>query len=163
MANIELSQEKYTLLKSFIDENQSETSGLMPVLHEAQEIFGCIPIEVQKFISQEMNVSVAEIYGVVTFYSRFSTEPVGKHLVGVCLGTACYVRGAQAILDEVSKALSIKPEHTTDDGQFTLTATRCVGACGLAPVMMIDDDVYGRLTPDQIPMILSKYNKAEVK
>ena len=93
MANLELTAEKYALLKTFIDENRSETSGLMPVLHKAQDIFGCIPIEVQKFISKELNVSVSEIYGVVTFYSRFSTEPVGDHLIGVCLGTACYVKG----------------------------------------------------------------------
>ncbi|HEY8364085.1 MAG TPA: NADH-quinone oxidoreductase subunit NuoE [Haloplasmataceae bacterium] len=157
MSKLDLSQEKFDLLKKFIDDNRSETSGLMPVLHKAQDIFGCIPLEVQKFISKEMNVSVAEIYGVVTFYSRFSTEPVGDHLIGVCLGTACYVKGAQAILDELQKELGIKTEQTTKDGKFTLTATRCLGACGLAPVMMIDDEVYGRLTPDQIPDILSKY------
>lgn len=157
MSKLDLSQEKFDLLKKFIDDNRSETSGLMPVLHKAQDIFGCIPLEVQKFISKEMNVSVAEIYGVVTFYSRFSTEPVGDHLIGVCLGTACYVKGAQAILDELQKELGIKTEQTTKDGKFTLTATRCLGACGLAPVMMIDDEVYGRLTPDQVPDILSKY------
>jgi NADH:ubiquinone oxidoreductase subunit E len=163
MANLELTAEKYALLKTFIDENRSETSGLMPVLHKAQDIFGCIPIEVQKFISKELNVSVSEIYGVVTFYSRFSTEPVGDHLIGVCLGTACYVKGAQKILDELQSALKIKPEETTADGKFTLTATRCLGACGLAPVMMIDDEVYGRLTPDMVPDILSKYDKEETK
>ena len=163
MANLELTAEKYALLKTFMDENRSETSGLMPVLHKAQDIFGCIPIEVQKFISKELNVSVSEIYGVVTFYSRFSTEPVGDHLIGVCLGTACYVKGAQKILDELQSALKIKPEETTADGKFTLTATRCLGACGLAPVMMIDDEVYGRLTPDMVPDILSKYDKEETK
>ncbi len=161
MAKLELSQEKFAELKSFIDENQSETLGLMPVLHAAQDIFGCIPLEVQKFISKEMNVSVADIYGVVTFYSRFSTEPVGDHLIGICLGTACYVKGAQKLLDELVKELGIKPEQTTGDGKFTLTATRCIGACGLAPVMMIDDEVYGRLTPDQIKGILTKYKEME--
>lgn len=157
MANLDLSQNKFDELKEFIVSNKSETFGLMPVLHHAQELFGCIPIEVQKFIASEMNVSVADIYGVVTFYSRFSTEPIGDHLVGVCLGTACYVKGAQAIFDRFSKELGIKNEETSEDGKFTLTATRCVGACGLAPVVMIDDDVYGKLTPGQIPDILSKY------
>ncbi len=159
MARLELTEEKFAKLKRYIDENRSETCGLMPVLHEAQDIFGCIPLEVQKFISKELNVSVAEIYGVVTFYSRFSTEPVGDHLIGVCLGTACYVKGAQKIIEEIEKELDIKPEQTTKDGRFTLTATRCLGACGLAPVMMIDDEVYGRLTPDQVPGILAKYDK----
>lgn len=146
-------------LKHFIDNNKAKTVGLMPVLHKAQEIFGYIPLEVQKFISQEMNVSVADIYGVVTFYSRFSTEPVGKNVIGVCLGTACYVKGAQSILDGFKKELGINQEETTSDGQFTLTATRCVGACGLAPVVMVNEEVYGRLDPKQIPEILSKYAK----
>lgn len=157
MAKLDLSQEKFAELKSFIDNNRSETLGLMPVLHSAQEIFGCIPLEVQKFISKEMNVSVAEIYGVVTFYSRFSTEPVGENLVSVCLGTACYVKGSQSILDRFSRELGIKSEETSADGKYTLTATRCVGACGLAPVVMINDDVYGKLTANDVPDILSKY------
>jgi NADH:ubiquinone oxidoreductase subunit E len=157
MAKLELIQENFDALKLFIAENQSETFGLMPVLHKAQEIFGCIPLEVQKFISNEMHVSVAEVYGVVTFYSRFSTEPVGDYLVGVCLGTACYVKGSQSIFDQFSKELGIKGEETTEDGKFTLTATRCVGACGLAPVVMINDDVYGKLTAKQVPEILAKY------
>jgi NADH:ubiquinone oxidoreductase subunit E len=155
---LELTREKFSKLKQFIDTNRSETMGLMPVLHSAQEIFGCIPLEVQKFISQELDISVSEIYGVVTFYSRFSTEPVGDHVVGVCLGTACYVKGAQLLFDRFSKELGgIKAEQTTSDGKFTLTATRCVGACGLAPVVMVNEDVYGKLTPDQIPDILAKY------
>ncbi len=157
MAKLVMNDELFAELKTFIDDNKSQTLGLMPVLHKAQDIFGCIPLEVQKFISKEMHVTVAEIYGVVTFYSRFSTEPVGDHLIGVCLGTACYVKGSQKILDELIKELGIKQEETTEDGKFTLTATRCVGACGLAPVMMIDDDVYGRLSPKQISDILSKY------
>lgn len=157
MAKLEITEEKFAELKTFIENNKSETLGLMPVLHMAQDIFGCIPLEVQKFIAKEMDVTVADVYGVVTFYSRFSTEPVGDHLIGVCLGTACYVKGSQNILDELVKELGIKQEETTKDGKFTLTATRCVGACGLAPVIMIDNDVYGRLSPKQIPDILSKY------
>lgn len=163
MASIELAKEKFALLKKYIDENKSETLGIMPVLHEAQDIFGCIPLEVQKFISKEMNVSVADIYGVVTFYSRFSTEPVGENLIGVCLGTACYVKGAQNIIDKICSELNIKPEETTKDGLFTLTATRCIGACGLAPVITINDDVYGRLTANEIPEILSKYKKGDAQ
>ncbi|ERJ11094.1 NADH-quinone oxidoreductase subunit NuoE family protein [Haloplasma contractile] len=157
MAKIELSEERFTELKTFIENNRSATSGLMPVLHKAQDIFGCIPLKVQKFISKEMDVPVSEIYGVVTFYTRFSTEPVGDYLVGVCMGTACYVKGAQKILDRIARELDVKVENTTDDGKFTLTATRCVGACGLAPVVMINDDVYGKLKPDEVTDMLSKY------
>ena len=157
MPKLDLSQEKFDQLKEFIDQNRSETLGLMPVLHTAQELFGCIPLEVQKFIAKEMHVSVADVYGVVTFYSRFSTEPVGDYLIGVCLGTACYVKGSQAILDRFSRELGVKTEETSEDGKFTLTSTRCVGACGLAPVVMINEDVYGKLTPNQVPEIIAKY------
>jgi len=159
MAKLDLSPEKFAELKKFIDNNRSETIGLMPVLHSAQEIFGCIPLEVQKFIANEMDVSVADVYGVVTFYSRFSIEPVGDYLIGVCLGTACYVKGAQSIFDRFSKELGIKAEETSSDGRYTLTATRCVGACGLAPVAMINEDVYGKLTANEVPNILAKYKK----
>lgn len=157
MAKLELSQEKFAELKNFIDNNRSETLGLMPVLHTAQEIFGCIPLEVQKFISKEMKVSVADVYGVVTFYSRFSTEPTGDNVVGVCLGTACYVKGSQQILDRFSRELGIKNEETSPDGKFTLTSTRCVGACGLAPVVTVNEDVYGKITPNQVADIVVKY------
>jgi len=161
MAKLDLSAENFAKLQKFIDENRSETMGLMPVLHTAQEIFGCIPLEVQKYIAKELNVSVADIYGVVTFYSRFSTEPVGDNLIGVCLGTACYVKGSQAILDRFKKELGIDVEQTTEDGKFTLTATRCLGACGLAPVVTINNDVYGKLVPTEVPKILAKYQKEE--
>ncbi len=120
----------------------------MPTLHDAQSIFGCIPLEVQKIISEELGESIAKINGVVTFYSRFSIEPTGKHVINVCLGTACYVRGAQLVLDEFANALKIKPGETTEDGEFTLGATRCIGACGLAPVFTIDGHVYGSATPN---------------
>jgi len=161
MAKLDLSKENFAKLQNFIDENRSETMGLMPVLHAAQEIFGCIPLEVQKYIAKELNISVADIYGVVTFYSRFSTEPVGDNLIGVCLGTACYVKGSQAILDRFKKELGIDVEQTTEDGKFTLTATRCLGACGLAPVVTINNDVYGKLVPNEVPKILAKYQKEE--
>ncbi|MCR5350373.1 MAG: NAD(P)H-dependent oxidoreductase subunit E [Acholeplasmatales bacterium] len=133
-------------LKKAIEENKKKPGPLMPTLHKAQEIFGCIPLEIQKIISEELDISVGTINGVVTFYSRFSTEPKGKHIIGVCLGTACYVRGSQEVLDAVSKELEIKVGETTKDGNFTLEATRCLGACGLAPVFTIGEEVYGNST-----------------
>jgi NADH-quinone oxidoreductase subunit E len=118
---------------------------LMPILHEAQRIFSCIPIEVQKIISTETDVSIAEINGIVTFYSSFTLNPKGDHIIGICLGTPCYVRGAQTILDAVKDTLGISVDETTEDGYFTLEAIRCIGTCGMAPVMSIDDDVYGEI------------------
>ncbi|MDD4212032.1 MAG: NAD(P)H-dependent oxidoreductase subunit E [Bacilli bacterium] len=128
-------------------EHKQKPGPLMPTLHDAQHIFGCIPLQIQKIIAVELGESVAKINGVVTFYSRFSTEPKGKHIVSVCLGTACYVRGSQLVIDEMSKILQIKPGETTEDGEFTLEASRCIGACGLAPVFTIDGKVYGTTTP----------------
>lgn len=119
---------------------------LMPILHEAQRIFGCIPLEVQKVISMETGISIAEINGVVTFYSSFTLNPKGEHIIGVCLGTPCYVRGAQIILDSVKTELGIDVGQTTEDGYFTLDAIRCIGTCGMAPVMSIDEDVYGEMS-----------------
>lgn len=133
-------------LKEFMNRiaiHKKKPGPLMPVLHDAQNIFGCIPIEIQKIVSKELGISVGEINGVVTFYSRFSVEPKGKHIIGVCLGTACYVRGSQDIINTISTMLKIQPGQTTNDGNFTLEATRCVGACGLAPVVTIDGKVYG--------------------
>ncbi len=141
-----------------IEENKKKPGPLMPTLHSAQEIFGCIPLEIQKIISKELDISVSTINGVVTFYSRFSTEPKGKHIIGVCLGTACYVRGSQEILDAVSKNLKIGVGETSEDGNFTLQATRCLGACGLAPVFTIDEDVYGNATKNVALEEISKIN-----
>lgn len=129
----------------------------MPILHETQELFGYLPEEAQKKISKELNIPMAEIYGVATFYSRFTLKPRGEHTIGVCLGTACYVKNAQLVFERIQKELNVEPGETTDDNKFTLTATRCLGCCGLAPVMMIDEDVYGKLVPDDIPEILKKY------
>ena len=139
----EIASDKLKLLLDAISENKKKPGPLMPTLHKAQEIFGCIPLEVQKVISKELDISVSTINGVVTFYSRFSTKPKGKHIIGVCLGTACYVRGSQEVLDAVSKELEIGVGETTKDGNFTLEATRCLGACGLAPVFTIGETVYG--------------------
>ncbi len=140
---LEISPEMMDKFMAEVNENKKKPGPLMPTLHAAQEIFGCIPLDIQKIISNELDISVSTINGVVTFYSRFSTEPKGKHIVGVCLGTACYVRGSQDILDAVSKELEIGVGETTKDGEFTLQATRCLGACGLAPVFTIGDEVYG--------------------
>ncbi|CCY07855.1 MAG: NAD(P)H-dependent oxidoreductase subunit E [Coprobacillus sp.] len=147
-AKFVLKEEQVAELKKRISDHKQKPGPLMPTLHDAQSIFGCIPLEVQKIISEELGESIAKINGVVTFYSRFSIEPTGKHVINVCLGTACYVRGAQLVLDEFANALKIKPGETTEDGEFTLGATRCIGACGLAPVFTIDGHVYGSATPN---------------
>lgn len=147
MDNFIVSEEKIEELKNLIAEHKKKPGPLMPTLHDAQRIFGCIPISVQKIIAQELNESISKINGVVTFYSHFSIEPKGKHVVSVCLGTACYVRGSQEIINEISGLLQIKPGQTTKDGNFTLEATRCIGACGLAPVFTIDGKVYGTANP----------------
>ena len=133
-----MTNEQVTELRECIVEHKKKPGPLMPTLHDAQRIFGCIPIAVQKIIAEELNDSVSHINGVVTFYSHFSIEPKGKHIIGVCLGTACYVRGSQDIVDAISSMLKIKPGETTEDGKFTLEATRCIGACGLAPVFTVD-------------------------
>ena len=130
---------------------------MMPVLQEAQEIYGYLPVEVQKIIAERMDVSLEEVYGVASFYSQFSLQPKGQYVAGVCLGTACYVKNSQKVFDKLCAELGIQPGQTTADGLFTVQATRCLGACGLAPVMMINDDVYGRLTENEIPGILAKY------
>lgn len=149
--------EKYEKLQQVIETHKNEKGALMPVLQEAQGIFGCVPMDVQKIIAEKLGTTLAEVYGVATFYSQFSLEPNGKNVCGVCMGTACYVKGSQKILDRLVKELDTPPGKTTADGLFTVQATRCLGACGLAPVMMINDDVYGRLTEDEIPGILAKY------
>ena len=139
-------------------EKYKDTMGaLIPVLHEAQELYGYLPIEVQKKVSEGLNIPLAEIYGVVTFYTQFSLKPKGKFKIQVCMGTACYVRGSGPILDKFKEKLGIHVGECTEDGKFSLDACRCVGACGLAPVIMINDDVYGKLTADAIEGILEKY------
>ena len=150
-------REKYDALDAAIARHKGEPGALMPVLQEAQNIFGYVPQDVQQIIADGLGTTLAEVYGVATFYAQFSLEPKGQYVVGVCLGTACYVKGSQKVLDKLSEDLKIPVGKTTPDGVFTLNATRCLGACGLAPVMMINDEVYGRLTPDEVPTILDKY------
>ena len=150
-------KEKYVQLDEVIARHRGEPGALMPVLQEAQNIFGYVPLDVQEKIADGLGTTLSEVYGVATFYSQFSLEPKGQYVVGVCLGTACYVKGSQKVLDKLSEELKIPVGKTTEDGRFTLNATRCLGACGLAPVMMINDEVYGRLPPDEVPGIIAKY------
>ena len=150
---------KFAELEKLIADHKDQKGALMPVLQGAQELFGCVPEDVQKIIAEGLGVTLAEVYGVATFYAQFSLQPKGEHVISVCLGTACYVKGSQSVLDKLSELLEIPVGGTTADGKFTLQATRCLGACGLAPVMTIDSEVYGRLTPDQVPAILEKYRQ----
>ena len=138
-------KEQFKELDRIIEQWKDEPGGLLPIMQGAQEIIGCVDEEVQNYISEKTGEPVSTIYGVATFYSLFTLEPSGKYTIGMCLGTACYVRGAQLIIDELEKQLGIKVGRTTEDGMFTLNATRCIGCCGLAPAMMINDDVYGKM------------------
>ena len=154
-----MTDEQIKELKDRIAEHKKKPGPLMPTLHDAQNIFGCIPVQVQKIIAEELGESVAKVNGVVTFYSHFSIEPKGKHIIGVCLGTACYVRGSQQIIDAISQELKVPAGGTTEDGMFTLEATRCIGACGLAPVFTIDGKVFGSATPTSARKALEDYLK----
>ena len=131
--------------------------ALMPVLQEAQEVYGYLPKEVQKIIARELKVSLEEVYGVVSFYSQFTLNPKGEVSISVCMGTACYVKGANEILERISKNLVLEPGETSADGKYSIDSTRCIGACGLAPVITINNDVYGRLKPEEVDGILEKY------
>ena len=149
--------DKYAALQQVIDELKNEPGCLMPVMQRAQDIFGYLPEDVQNIIAKGLDIPVSDVYGVATFYAQFNLEPKGKYIISVCLGTACYVKGAQLVLDELEKVLGVPAGSTTPDGLFTLNATRYLGACGLAPVIMVNDDVYGRLTPDQVAGVIEKY------
>ena len=144
-------------LMSVIAQYKDQDGALIPVLHKAQEIYGYLPIEVQTMIADGLSVPLAEVYGVVTFYTQFSLNPKGEYKIAVCLGTACYVKGSGDILEKFKELAGIDVDGCTPDGKFSLEATRCIGACGLAPVFTINEDVYGRLTEDEIPAILAKY------
>lgn len=150
-------KEQEEQLLQVIAKHKGKDGALIPVLHEAQGIYGYLPIEVQKIISEKLEISLAEIYGVVTFYTQFSLNPNGQYQIGVCLGTACYVKGSGEIIEKVKERLGLNVDECSADGKYSLKATRCIGACGLAPVMTVNDDVYGRLTLDEIDGILDKY------
>lgn len=150
-------KEKVEKFKKSIENYRENPGSLIAVMNEAQEIFGYLPIEVQLFISQEMRVPLTEIFGISTFYSRFTLKPSGKYKINLCMGTACYVRGAAMLLEKIKERLGIEVGETTEDGKFSLEPTRCLGACALAPVMMINGEVFGRLTPDDVDEILKKF------
>jgi len=149
--------EQSAKLQEVIAKYKGTEGALIPTLHEAQAIYGYLPYEVQKKISDGLDIPMAEIYGVVTFYTQFSIYPKGKFNVAVCLGTACYVKGSGDIIEKFKERLGIDVGQCTDDGKFSLEATRCIGACGLAPVLTVNDDVYGKITADDVDDILSKY------
>ena len=150
-------KEQQEQLFKVIDENGGTHGSVMPILQKAQEIYGYLPIEVQTMIAEKMDVPLEEIYGVSTFYSLFALTPKGKYNVSVCMGTACYVKGAADVLCKICEVLGIQPEECTQDGKFSITECRCIGACGLAPVMTVNDDVYGRVSVSEVEDILSKY------
>lgn len=144
-------------LKKIIDANKHDKSRLMAVMQDAQGIYGYLPIEVQNMIAEGMEVPLEKVYGVSTFYAQFSLAQKGEYNISVCLGTACYVKGAGEIFDRFSEKLGIGADECTADGKFSLTACRCIGACGLAPVLTVNEEVYGRLTADDVDDILAKY------
>ena len=149
--------EQAAKLDAIIAECAGDQSQLMHVMQVAQDIYGYLPFEIQKKIADGMGTDLEKVYGVATFYAQFALSPKGKYAISVCLGTACYVKGSQAILDELTAQLGIDAEECTEDGKFSLSACRCIGACGLAPVMMINDDVYGKITAKDVKGILEKY------
>lgn len=150
-------KKQFEKLDEIISELKNQPGALLPIMQKAQELCGCVDEETQRFISDKTHTPVSTIYGVATFYSQFTLQPKGKYTISLCLGTACYVRGSQLVLDELEKVLGIKVGQTTADGLFSLDATRCIGCCGLAPAMMINDEVYGRLIPSNVSEILKKY------
>ncbi len=150
-------KEQEAELLAVIAELKGTQGAMMPILQKAQDIYGYLPIEVQKIIARETGTPLEEIYGIVTFYAQFKLNPNGKYAISVCLGTACYVKGSGDLLDEISKELGIPNGGISPDGKYSLEASRCIGACGLAPVLTINGDVYGRLTTKDIPGILAKY------
>lgn len=159
MAIIKLSESKLDELRDVCKSFNNEKGELINVLHKAQGIFGYLPAEVQEVIAKELKVSVAHVYGIVTFYSFFTMLPKGEYPVSICLGTACYVRGAEKVIEEFKRILKISVGETSPDGKFSLACLRCVGACGLAPVVLIGDKVYGRVSPEGVKDIVAEYTK----
>jgi len=155
--NWEGNKEQVQKLTAFIEENKEKKGLLMMALHETQDLFGYVPLEIMELISQKLKIPVSEIYGVATFYSQFTLIPKGENVINVCLGTACYVKGAQQIIDKLEELLKIKSGQTTPDRKFSIDTTRCIGACGLAPVIAINGEVYGNITADDVEGIIEKY------
>lgn len=156
-AGKELPKEKFDELERFIDGMDTTKGALIRILHKAQDIFGYLPRDVQLFVARKLGIPGAEVFGVVSFYSYFTTKPRGKHTISVCLGTACFVRGSDKIIERVKEKLSIESNEITEDGLFTLKDVRCIGACGLAPVVMVDDKVFGRVKQEDLDEIINAY------
>ena len=154
---VKITDQQMSEIIAIVDKYRDDKGALIPVLHEVQEYFGYLPIEVQKVISDELHIPLAEIYGVVTFYAQFPTQPKGKYTVSVCLGTACYVKGSGKILEKFESILGIKAGEVSGDGMFGIEACRCIGACGLAPVATVNGEVYGRLVQADVQTICDKY------
>jgi len=154
-------EDKFEFIDRVIERYKGQEGSMIPILHSIQQKLGYLPEDVQAYIAEKMEVPLSEIYGIVSFYTLFSTQPKGKHKISVCMGTACYVRGAGLILDELEKELGIRVGETTKDGSFTLEACRCLGACGLAPVLTVDGRVHGRLTVDEVDRVIAEYKDKE--
>ena len=154
---IKMRQEHINKIQEICKKFNNDGGELINVLHQTQSYIGYLPAEAQELIAKELKISIAQVYGVVSFYSFFTMTPKGEHPISVCMGTACYVRGAEKVLDEFKRILNINVGETTPDGKFSLTALRCIGACGLAPVITIGEEVYGRLSPDDVQGIVDKY------
>jgi NADH:ubiquinone oxidoreductase 24 kD subunit len=160
MSEHNLDKEKYEKLEAYIDGLEEKEGCLINVLHEAQDLFGYLSEEVQLFVSRKLGLTAAKVFGVATFYSFFSMEPHGKHIISVCMGTACFVKGADKVLEEFKKQLNIKEgNNTSEDGLFTIDTLRCVGACGLAPVVTVDGKVYGRVKVEDVEGIIEEYKE----
>ena len=155
-----ITDQQLAKINEIIDKYKDTQGALIPTLHEVQEYYGYLPIEVQELIAEGLHIPLAEVYGVVSFYAQFSIQPKGKYNINVCMGTACYVKGAGKILEKFEDLLGIKAGTTTEDGEFGIEACRCVGACGLAPVVMVNGEVYGRLIQDDAKNIVDKYKNA---
>ena len=159
----EFPKKKYEELENFINSLETTKGALIEILHKAQEIFGYLPRDVQLFIARKLGIPGAEVYGVVSFYSYFTTKPGGKHTISVCMGTACFVRGADKVAEKFKEILGIESNETTEDGLFTIKDVRCIGACGLAPVVMVNDKVYGRVKVEDVEGIVNTYLEQEGK
>ncbi|MDD7409378.1 MAG: NAD(P)H-dependent oxidoreductase subunit E [Anaerovoracaceae bacterium] len=160
LRKVDVTEEQKKKILDIIDGYKDTQGALIQVLHDVQDYFGYLPIEVQEIISDAMNVPLAEIYGIVTFYTQFTTQPKGKYAVSVCLGTACYVKGSGKILEKFEQELGIQAGDVTDDGMFSIDACRCVGACGLAPVAIVNGEVYGKLVQADVKSICDKYRES---
>ena len=158
MAVIKLSESKVNFIKEFCKSFGNKPGEVINVLHKVQGEYGYLSAEVQEVIANELNIPISRVYGIVSFYSFFTMTPKGRYPISICLGTACYVRGAEKVLDEFKRLLNIQVGGTTEDGKFSLNCLRCVGACGLAPVLTIGDKVYGRMTPDKVKEVIAEYN-----